>query len=94
MTQTPDGRRLDPFGIKKTFKGAIKEIIKHYKETNVEASWYFSVSHAGEPEQAQLAANMIKDAFPGAEVHIYLLSPAFITQGGPSCVALQVMKKL
>lgn len=94
MTQTPDGRRLDPFGIKKTFKGAIKEIIKHYKETNVEASWYFSVSHAGEPEQAQLAANMIKDAFPGAEVHIYLLSPAFVTQGGPSCVALQVMKKL
>ena len=94
MTQTPDGRRLDPFGIKKTFKGAIKEIIKHYKETNVEASWYFSVSHAGEPEQAQLAASMIKDAFPGAEVHIYLLSPAFITQGGPSCVALQVMKKL
>ena len=94
MTQTPDGRRLDPFGIKKTFKGAVKEIIKHYKETNVEASWHFSVSHAGEPEQAELAADMIKEAFPGAEVHIYLLSPAFITQGGPSCVALQVMKKL
>ena len=94
MTQTPDGRRLDPFGIKKTFKGAIKEIIKHYKATNVEANWDFSVSHAGEPEQAQMAADMIKEAFPGAEVHIYLLSPAYITQGGPSCVALQVIKTL
>ena len=94
MTQTPDGRRLDPFGIKKTFKGAVKEIIKHYKETHVEASWHFSVSHAGEPEQAKMAESMIKEAFPGADVHIYLLSPAYITQGGPSCVALQVMKKL
>ena len=94
MTQTPDGRRLDPFGIKKTFKGMVKEIIKHYKATNVEATWDFSVSHAGEPGQAQLAADMIKEAFPGANVSIYDLSPAFITQGGPSCVALQVIKNL
>lgn len=94
MTQTPDGRRLDPFGIKKTFKGMIKEIIKHLKATNVEATWDFSVSHAGEPEQAELAANMVKEAFPGANVNIYDLSPAFITQGGPSCVALQVIKSL
>ena len=94
MTQTPDGRRLDPFGIKKTFKGMVKEIIKHYKATNVEATWDFSVSHAGEPAQAELAANMIKEAFPGANVSIYDLSPAFITQGGPSCVALQVIKNL
>ena len=94
MTQTPDGRRLDPFGIKKTFKGMVKEIIKHYKATNVEASWDFSVSHAGEPGQAELAADMIKEAFPGANVSIYDLSPAFITQGGPSCVALQVIKNL
>lgn len=94
MTQTPDGRRLDPFCIKKTFKGVIKEIIKKYKATEVDASWKFFISHAGEPEQAELAANMLRETFPGAEVKIYLLSPAFITQGGPSCVALQVIKSL
>lgn len=94
MTQTPDGRRLDPFCIKKTFKGVIKEIIKKYKATEVDASWKFYISHADEPEQAELAANMLRETFPGAEVKIYLLSPAFITQGGPSCVALQVIKSL
>ena len=30
-----------------------------------------------------------REAMPEAEFHIYPLSPAFITQGGPGCVAVQ-----
>jgi len=29
---------------------------------------------------------------PEVEFHIYPLSPAFITQGGPGCVAVQYIK--
>lgn len=92
MTQTPDGRRLETFGIKKTFKGAIKEIIKHLKSVGVDGNYDFSVSHAGELEQAKLVEKMIKEAFENVKVTIYDLSPAYITQGGPLCVALQAIK--
>ena len=34
----------------------------------------------------------INEAFDGAKVVIYPLSPAFITQGGPGCVAVQAIK--
>ena len=33
-----------------------------------------------------------EEAMPEAEFHIYPLSPAFITQGGPGCVAVQYIK--
>ena len=31
----------------------------------------------------------IEEAFEGIETHILELSPAFVTQGGPQCVAIQ-----
>jgi hypothetical protein len=39
--------------------------------------------------KAELALKTLKAAMPEAEYHIYPLSPAFITQGGPGCVAVQ-----
>ena len=33
-----------------------------------------------------------KDAFEKAKVEILELSPAFITQGGPQCIAIQYIK--
>lgn len=33
-------------------------------------------------------------AFPEAVIECYTLTPAFITQGGPACVAVQVVKEI
>ena len=42
-----------------------------------------------EPE----ALAILKELIPGADFEILPLSPAFITQGGPGCVAVQTVKK-
>ena len=41
---------------------------------------------------AQQAREVLKEKFPNAYYDILPLSPAFITQGGPGCVAVQVIK--
>ena len=38
------------------------------------------------------AAKALKEAFPKCGIEVHPLSPAFITQGGPDCVAVQVIK--
>ena len=50
------------------------------------------ISHAGALDKAEQALKALKEAMPEAEYHIYPLSPAFITQGGPGCVAVQYIK--
>ena len=34
------------------------------------------------------------ERFPAAKIEVYLLTPAFITQGGPECVAIQAIREL
>jgi len=43
-------------------------------------------------EQAEMAKEILREKFLGAQIDIFPLSPAFITQGGPGCVAVQVVK--
>lgn len=45
------------------------------------------------PEEAKQIATRIKEAFPLTEIQIHPLSPVFVTQGGPACVALQYIEK-
>lgn len=40
-------------------------------------------------DKALLAKEALCSVIPQAEYHILPLSPAFITQGGPGCVAVQ-----
>ena len=40
-------------------------------------------------DSAQLALKKLQEAMPDAVYEILPLSPAFITQGGPGCVAVQ-----
>ena len=93
MTLTEDCKRLDKFGIKRTMKAAVGAVIDHLKASNLDARHLISVSHANAPEDAQKAAERLKEAFPEAEVEILKLSHAFITQGGPQCVAIQYIEK-
>ena len=89
VTQTEDGTRLDSFGIGRTFKKAVEKIINEMKKLKFDNNYITYVSHAFAQEQAHKAKEMIIKAFPNMEIHILEISPAFITQGGPKCVAVQ-----
>lgn len=93
MTTTKDAKRLEKYGMKKTFKSAIKEIIKAFQEMGVNEDYKIYVTHAGVLEQAKATVAQIQEAFENVDIEMYKLSPAFITQGGPGCIAIQTIKK-
>ncbi len=93
MTQTEDGKRLEKHAMKKTMKGAVKDCISDFLERGVNADYNIYITHAGALEKAQKAAEQVKEAIEGVHIEILDLSPAFITQGGPGCVALQCIKR-
>lgn len=92
MTQTENGERLTVAGIRRGFPHAVKYIVEQLKKAGVEKGWQVQISHAGALDKAELALKALKEAMPEVEFHIYPLSPAFITQGGPGCVAVQYIK--
>lgn len=93
MTTTKDAKRLEKYGMKKTFKSAIKEIIKFFQEMGVDENYMIYVTHGGVLEQAQSAVEQLATAFKNVTIELYELSPAFITQGGPGCIAIQTIRK-
>ena len=92
MTQTDNGERLTVAGIRRGFPHAVKYITEQLVKAGVGKGWQVQISHAGALDKAELALKVLKEAMPEAEYHIYPLSPAFITQGGPGCVAVQYNK--
>ncbi len=93
MTQTENGERLTVAGIRRGYSHAIKYLAEQLKKAGIGQGWQVQISHAGAQDKAQLAVKMLREAMPDAEFCIYPLSPAFITQGGPGCVAVQYVKK-
>lgn len=92
MTQTDDGCRLTIAGIRRGFPPAVKFIASALEKYSVGDNWRIYISHAGALDKAELALKHLKEAFPKAVLEILPLSPAFITQGGPGCVAVQVIR--
>ena len=93
MTQTPDGRQLEKQGVKRTMKAAINFIVDFYKTAGVCEKYKIYVSHADTIEDAEYAVAQLSAAFPGVEIEVLELHAAFITQGGPHCVAIQYIEK-
>lgn len=93
MTQTPDGCRLDKFGMKRSMKLAIKAVVDHLEEVKIDAKHIVYVSHARAEEDAKKAIAMIKECFADVEVQMLELGAAFVTQGGPKCIAIQYIEK-
>lgn len=93
MTQTEDGCRLSVAGVRRGFNHAIQFVEKALRKHGIGAGFRICISHAAAPQMAQKALEMLKTAFPDCVFEVYLLSPAFITQGGPGCVAVQVIKE-
>jgi DegV family protein with EDD domain len=92
MTQTEDGCRLTVAGIRRGYTHAIKYVVDALKKRGVGAGWRVYISHAAAEGKAQQALKMLKEAMPDAVYEILPLSPAFITQGGPECVAVQYVE--
>jgi len=92
MTQTDDGCRLTVAGIRRGFPHAVKFITEALVKRCVGAGWRVYISHAGALDKAELALKKLKEAMPEAYFEILPLSPAFITQGGPGCVAVQYVE--
>ena len=93
MTQTEGGERLTAAGIRRGYGHAVKFIVKELEKAGVGSGWRVYISHAGAQEKAENAMAALREAMPGAYYEILPLSPAFITQGGPGCFAVQYVKE-
>ena len=93
MTQTEDGCRLAVAGIRRGFNHTMKFVEKAFRKHGVGTGWRVYITHAAVPDLAKKALDALKGAFPDCVFEVYPLSPAFITQGGPGCFAMQVIKE-
>ena len=93
MTQTEGGERLTPASIKRGYPHAVKYIVGELKKAGINKGWRIYITHGAAPEKAEQAKKILLEKFPAATYEILPLSPAFITQGGPSCVAVQVIRE-
>ena len=93
MTLSNDGKSMMKFTAKRTYKKAIKKIIDHLSEAGVNSEYKFYISHGCNIDLAKEAENIIRELVENVDLEIKELGPAFITQGGPSCLAIQVIKK-
>ena len=94
LTQSKDGRQLVMSTVSRSFKLGIKHVIKELKEWGVKKGWRIYVVHSAAPGLAEAARAQLTEAFPEATLEILPLTPVFTTQGGPGCVAIQVVKEL
>lgn len=93
MRLTDDGRKLDKFLVKRTMTAAVRGVMEHMKEKGVGKNHILYISHAAAWEDAQAIREMIERAFQGLEIRMLELSPVFVAQGGPRCVAIQYIEK-
>ena len=92
MTQTQDGKKLDKYGVKRSMKHAVAAVIEHLKEKKLDARHIIYVSHARAEEDAKKVIAQLKEHFD-AEIQLLELGAAFVTQGGPKCIAIQYIEK-
>lgn len=92
MTQTDDGRQLTIAGIRRGFSQGVKFVVKALEKLGVGEGWRVYITHADALKVAESAKKELLASLPGAVYEILPLSPAFITQGGPGCVAIQAIR--
>jgi len=93
MTQSENGGRLTVAGIKRSLKQAFQYVSDALERKGVGKGWVVYITHADAEDTAKLALSELKAKLPEAIFKIHPLSPAFITQGGPGCVAIQVVEE-
>ena len=91
MKQTEDGTRLEKMKVARSFAKAINAIADDLEACGVDEGFFVGVSHADNLAQAAEASRMMAERFPACRHGVFELGPAFITQGGPGCLAIQVV---
>ena len=92
MKRQEDGTVLVKFTVTRTFKKALRSILEEFDKRNVTDAYTFYITHAFNDELAFAAQKMLREKYPEAKIVIYPLSPTFITQGGPGCIAILTIK--
>ena len=93
MKLTDDGTRIDKFFVKRTMSAAVHGIINYLKEKGIGSQHIFYIVLAAAQEEAENIRSMLEKAFPGLETHLMELSPVFVAQGGPKCIAIQYIER-
>ena len=89
MTQTDDGCRLTVASIRRGYNAAVKYVAEALQKKGIGEGWRVYIAHAAEADKVELTLKALTQALPGANIQVVDLSPAFITQGGPGCLAIQ-----
>lgn len=93
MALSKDAKSLVKYSAKRSFKKAVKKITEDLLENNIDCNYKIYISHAANLELTLEARDIISENIKDADIEIKELGPAFITQGGPGCIAIQVIKK-
>lgn len=93
MEAVENGSRLDKYAIVRTLGKAADMIGKYFVDHGVNENFKIFVSHANAKKDALHIIERLKCICKDAEYELLELSPAFITQGGPQCIAVQYIKK-
>ena len=93
MTLTEDCKKLDKYAIKRTLSTSVKAIIERLQTKNLGENHIIYVSHANAIEDAKKVIEQLKETFRKVEIRLHELSPVFVTQGGPSCIAIQYIER-
>ncbi len=93
MKLTEDGCKLDKFLVKRTMTSAVRGVMEYMKEKGVGKNHILYITHAAAKEDAEAIREMFEKMFQDLEIRILELSPVFVAQGGPRCVAIQYIEK-
>ena len=93
MRLTEDGTRLDKFFVKRTMSAAVSGIMDHMKKKGIDGRYLLYIVHAAAPKEAGAIREMIEAEFKGIQIQMMDLSPVFVAQSGPGCVAIQYIER-
>lgn len=93
MKLTEDGMRLDKFLVKRTMSSAVSGIMDYLKKKGIGKDHILYIAHAAAPDDASSIRKMFEKAFTDLEIRMLELSPVFVAQGGPRCVAIQYIQR-
>lgn len=93
LTLSKDGKTLEKFATTRSFKKAMTKICDYLHELKVDDNYKIYITHGFCENLAKEAKEIIINKMKNVDIVTRILSPVFITQGGPGCVAIQVIKK-
>ena len=93
MKLTKDGTRIDKFFVKRTMSAAVNGVMEYMKQKGIGEGHILYIVHAAAIKEAESIRTMFETAFTGLEIHILELSPVFVAQSGPKCIAIQYIER-